>query len=91
MTRQPTIRSPEAADFCDPSASAVLGEDLAQGGGERLRLALHPELAAEETGVVAGEDDGLGPESFRHGHRGAVGQLTLGCLQWGSGGTPARR
>jgi hypothetical protein len=40
------------SELCEPSASAVLGEDPAQRGGECLRLALHPELAPEEAGVV---------------------------------------
>jgi hypothetical protein len=60
------------------SASAVVAEDLAQRRGERVRVALHAEFAAKETGVVVGEDHGLGSESLRHGHRGAVGHFALG-------------
>jgi alpha,alpha-trehalase len=52
--------------------SAEVREDPAKRGGERVRTALLVEPA-----VVAGEDHRLGPKSFRHGQRAAVGERSL--------------
>ena len=60
-----------------PRLSADGREDRAQGGGERIRIALLAELAAKEPGVVAREHHRLGPEPLRHGQRGAAGERTL--------------
>ena len=43
-----------------------VGEDLAQGGGEGVRLAHAAVFAAEESVVAAGEGDGLHSEPFGH-------------------------
>ena len=44
-----------------------VGEDLAQGGGEGVRLARLAVFAAEESVMAAGEGDGRCPEPFGHG------------------------
>src|SRR5260370_23686300 len=43
-----------------------VGEDLAQGGGEGVRLAHAALFAAEESVVAAGAGDGLRSEPFCH-------------------------
>src|SRR3954447_7994165 len=74
--------------------SAVLCEDLAQSGRERVRLARLAELAAKEPAVVAREADKLRSESVRDGLRGAVGERALGLRSRGNddaGGRGAQR
>src|SRR5882672_8778340 len=49
-----------------PPMGLSVGEDLAQGGGEGVRLAHAAVFAAEESVVAAGEGDGLRCEPFGH-------------------------
>src|SRR5262249_12827592 len=53
-------------------------EDLAQGGGEGIRLAGLTVFAAEEATVVAREGDRRDPEPFGHGRARTAGQLLAG-------------
>src|SRR6266542_3910837 len=50
------------------------GEDLAEGGGEGVRVARPAVFAAEESVVAAREGDGRRPQPFRHGHGRPAGQ-----------------
>jgi hypothetical protein len=57
-----------------------VGEDLAQGGGEGVRLAHAAVFAAEESVVAAREGDGCRPEPSGHGNARAASALTApGC------------
>src|SRR5580692_9991198 len=47
-------------------------EDLAQDGGEVVRLAHAAELGADEPVVAAREGDGCRPKAFGHGYGGAA-------------------
>src|ERR687894_2062899 len=71
--------------------SAGLIEELSQGGREHVRLARLAELAAEEPGVVAREEDQLGSESVRDCLRGAVGERALGLCSGGDNDAGADR
>jgi hypothetical protein len=51
--------------LCASIALATLGEDVAQDGGKRVRLARPAELASEEAAVVAREDDGFRSQALR--------------------------
>src|SRR5215217_9403744 len=53
-------------------------QDLAQPGGECLRLAGLPVLAAEEAGVAVRERNRRRAELLGNGMRAPVGQFTLG-------------
>src|SRR6266545_7720254 len=65
-----------------PPMRPSVGEDLAQGGGEGVRLAHAAVFAAEESVVAAGESDGLRSEQFgyRYGRPAGHGAVTAVSL-----------
>ena len=56
-----------------------VGEDLAQGGGEGVRLARLAVFAAEESVMAAGEGDGRCPEPFGHGRAARPAIILADC------------